>query len=309
VLKARWRLDAFGARTEELLRNSLHLLADNGLTLLELPLLLTNSSFRTRCLGSASNPEVASYFRSRYDTSSEAIQGILRDALLNKVSAFTSDPHFRHILGQQHSTFSLVDAIDQGRWVILNLDKGKLGEQATTLGSLFLIKLKNALFARRTRHLFTLFCDEVQNLLAYDSGIDTLLSEARKFAVSVISANQFLDQYPQAMRAAILSVGTHLFFQLSSTDADRIAHALDGGRSLARILKNLPPRQAIVKSGHERWRQIRVPDVPEPDANSEDLFRRCRERWTTPRVEVEQAIERRHAETGRSSNEILHDWE
>ena len=240
ILRARWHLDSLGARTEELLRNSLHVLADNHLTLLELSVLLANAAFRAACVQRVQNTEVSSYFRTRFDTRSEAMQGVYRDAILNKVSGFTTDPRFRHILGQQHSTFSLLDALDQGRWVILNLDKGRLGEQAATLGSLLLTKLKNALFARRRRQLFTLYCDEIQNLVAYDAGLDTLLSEARKFGISVVTANQFLEQYPPQMRAAIMAVGTHIFFQLSSTDAEKMASALDGGKRLAEILKNLP---------------------------------------------------------------------
>src|SRR5260370_943712 len=138
--------------------------------------------------------------------------------IVNQVSGFATDQRFRNILGQERSIFSLLDAMDRGRWVILTLDKGRLGEQASTLGSLLLTKLKNALFARRRRQLFTLYCDEIQNLVAYEgAGLDTLLSEARKFGASVCSANQFMEQYPPPMRAAILSVGTHIFFQLSST--------------------------------------------------------------------------------------------
>jgi type IV secretory pathway VirB4 component len=309
ILKTRWRLEAFGARTEELLRNSLHLLADNSLTLLELSPLLTNTTFRTRCLRQAKNPEVAAYFQSRYDQASEAMRAVFRDAILNKVSEFTSDPRFRHILGQQRSTFSLIEAIDNGYWVVLNLDKGRLGEQAATLGSLFLTKLKNALFRRETRQLFTLFCDEIQNLVAYDSGVDTLLSEARKFGISIVSANQFLDQYPPQIRSAILSVGTHIFFQLSASDADKIASALDGGKALGRLLKNLPPRHLIFKSGHHRWREVRVPDVAEPNVEFLDLYRRCRERWARPRTEIERAIRTRHAMLAPSNPEALDDWE
>ncbi len=120
------------------------------------------------------------------------------------------------------------------------------------MGSLILTMLKNALFSREKRSLFTVYCDEIQNLVAYGGGIETILSEARKFGVGIISANQFLDQYPAEMRAAILAVGTHAFFQLSSADAAQVAQALDGGRPLAERLKNLPLRHAIVKSGPER---------------------------------------------------------
>jgi hypothetical protein len=309
ILKARWHLDSFGARTEELLRNGMHVLADNNLTLLELAPLLSSAAFRTACLDRVENTEVASYFRTRFDTRSEALQGVYRDAILNKVSGFTTDPRFRHILGQQRSTFSLLDAMDRGRWVILNLDKGRLGEQASTLGSLLLTKVKNALFSRRGRQIFTLYCDEIQNLVAYDAGLDTLLSEARKFGISVVSANQFLDQYPAQMRAAIMAVGTHVFFQLSSTDADKIASALDGGKRLAEVLKNLPKRHMVVKSGSRRTQEVLVPNVAESEADYTDLYNRCRARWARRRANVEAEIRARHRNANRLSEEVLNEWE
>jgi hypothetical protein len=310
ILKARWNLDSFGARTEELLRNSLHVLADNALTLLELSPLLTNAAFRAACLNRVQNTEVSDYFRTRFDVRSEAAQGVYREAILNKVSGFTTDQRFRHILGQQRSTFSLLDAMDRGRWVILNLDKGRLGEQASTLGSLLLTKLKNALFARRRRHLFTLYADEIQNLVAYDgAGLETLLSEARKFGISVVSANQFLEQYPPQMRAAILAVGTHIFFQLSSIDADKMASALDGGKRLAELLKNLPKRHMVVKSGSHRHQEVLVPNVNDPAADYTDLYNRCRARWARRRNDVESEIRQRQQQAKRSSGEVLDEWE
>jgi hypothetical protein len=309
ILKARWGLDSFRARTEELLRNSLHVLADNGLTLLELSPLLVSAAFRAACLNRVQNTEVISYFQSRFDTRSEAMQGVYRDAILNKVSGFTTDQRFRHILGQQRSTFSLLDAMDRGQWVVLNLDKGRLGEQASTLGSLLLTKLKNAMFARRRRHLFTIYADEIQNLVAYDAGLDTLLSEARKFGISVVSANQFLEQYPQQMRAAIMAVGTHIFFQLSSPDADKIASALDGGKRLAEILKNLPKRHMVVKSGSHRHQEVLVPNVADPATDFADLYNRCRGRWARRRADIEVEIRQRHLQANRRTEEVLNDWE
>lgn len=310
ILKQRWHLDSFGARTEELLRNSLLLLSANNLTLLELAPLLTNDVFRARCLRGAGNSEARDYFAVRYNQASEGQQTMFRDAVLNKVSAFTADPHFRHILGQQRSTFSLIDAIDSGYWVVLNLDKGRLGEHAATLGSLLLTKVKNALFARRTRQLFSLYCDEIQNLVAFDSGLDTLLSEARKFGIGVISANQFLDQYPPQMRAAIMSIGTHILFQLSSGDAEKMAAALDGGKHLAEILKNLPQRNLIVKTGHHHHARVVVPPFEPATANYQDLYNRCRARWARRRGDVEREIRGRiRVDGGQETREALHGWE
>jgi energy-coupling factor transporter ATP-binding protein EcfA2 len=309
ILKQRWHLDSFGAPTEELLRNSLQVLAANGLTLLELSRLLTDPVFRTVYVSRIANTEVREYFATRYDRASEGQQAVYRNAILNKVSTFTADPHFRHILGQRQSTFSLVDAIDNGYWILLNLDKGRLGEQAPTLGSLFLTRLKNALFSRRRRNLFTLYCDEIQNLVTFDSGLDTLLSEARKFGVSISSANQFLDQYPASMRSAILSVGTHIFFQLSSADADKIASALDGGKSMAEVLKNLPQRHLVVKSGHHRAARAVVPTIENPRVDSTDLYNRCRARWTRRRNDIEREIQGRGVIADRSEQEKLHGWD
>jgi energy-coupling factor transporter ATP-binding protein EcfA2 len=309
ILKARWHLDSFGARTEELLRNALYVLRENELTLLELSPLLTTANFRTSCVGRVENSEVRSYFTTRYDQASEAMQAVMRDAILNKISAFTADPHFRHIIGQRHSTVSLEDAMDEGCYVIINLHKGKLGEQAATLGSLILTRLKNALFARKARKNFTLYCDEVQNLVAYDSGLDTLLSEARKFAISVVSANQFLDQYPAAMRSAILSVGTHVCFQLSSSDADKMAASLAGSKALADILKNLPHQELVAKSGSYPATQIRVPNIMRPDTSYIDLYERCRNRWANRRIDIEGEIQDRQKAAGEIQSEVLDGWQ
>jgi len=310
ILKQRWHLDSFGARTEELLRNTLQVLSDNNLTLIELAKLLTDQAFRAVCVSRTRNTEVKDYFGVRYDQASDAMQAVYRDAILNKVSTFTADPHFRHILGQRQSTFSLVEAIDRGYWVLLNLDKGRLGEQASTLASLFLTKLKNALFSRQRRSLFTLYCDEIQNLVTFDSGLDTLLSEARKFGIGISTANQFLDQYPAAMRSAILSIGTHIFFQLSSADADKVASGLDGGKSMAEVLKNLPQRHMVIKSGHQRPMRAVVPAIENPRGDYTDLRNRSRVRWAKRRTDIEREIQgRTRIDPQQKHREALHGWE
>jgi hypothetical protein len=309
ILKRRWGLDHFGARTDELLRNALYVLSANGYTLLELSPLLTNDGFRAKCLTKTPNSEVREYFQFRYDKASEPMQATMREPILNKTSAFTSDPSFRHIVGQRESTFSISDAMDKGRFIIANLPKGVLGEQSITLASLLFTVSKNALFSRVKRGLFTIYVDEVQNFLAYDTGIESVLSEARKFGVSVVSANQFLGQYPDEMRAAILSVGTHIFFQLSPGDAAQISQALDGGKSLAERLKNLPHRHFVVKSGADHWREGCTPTVADPKVSYSDLLNRARVNYGRSRAEVEAEIALRHAALVRTTDEVLHEWE
>jgi len=95
------------------LRNSLYAIADNNLTLLELVPFLSHAEFRAACLKRVTNHEIRQYFELRYDQASEAMRAVMREPILNKTSAFTADPHFRHIVGQSTSTFSLLQALDQ----------------------------------------------------------------------------------------------------------------------------------------------------------------------------------------------------
>lgn len=307
VLKQRWALHAFGARTDELLRNSLLALAENGLTLLELSLLLTDALFRAACLKNVANAEVREYFETRYGAASDAMQAVMREPILNKTTAFTADPHFRFIVGQR-STFSIPQAMDDGKWVIVNLAKGKLGPEAVTLGALLLAAVKHAVFERKNQELFTVYADEVQNLLGYGADLETMLAENRKAGVSICSANQYLEQLPQEVRAAILAIGTLACFQLSAPDAQFVATALDGGRPLAERLKNLPPRHVVLKSGNDLLVEAAVPEIREPDQSWYGLYERSRGRWARPRAEIEAEIAARRAKVGGATRKDIDAW-
>ena len=307
VIRRRCGLDHFGVRIEETLRNALFVLAANGLTLIELPLLLTDAGFRAACMKLVPNAEVRQYFESRYGEMSDAMQATVREPVLNKVSAFIADPHFRHILGQAHSTFSIKEAMDEGYWILIDLPKGRLGNQALTLGSLIFTAIKNALFTREKRSLFTIYVDEIQNFIGSD--IETVLSEARKFGTPITSANQFLEQLPTELRAALLSVGTNVFFQLSPADAVLAAQALDGGKVLAERLKNLRQRHAIVKSGADRWAEIAVPTISDPKVDYTDLLNRARYTRGRVRAHIERDIGERRKLLSQKTDEVLHDWD
>lgn len=309
ILKNRWHLDGLGARTEELLRNALFVLAACGLTIVDIAPLLTNPAFRAECLAQTTNGEVVGYFADRFNAQSEAMQAAMRDPILNKVSGFSFDEKVRHVVGQRRSTFSLTDAMDRGYFILMNFNKGTLGEQAGLFAALLLARIKHALFARTNRQIFTLYCDEVQNLVSSEAALETLFSEARKFGVSVTSANQYAEQYPAATRAAMAAVGTHIYFQLSAQDAERVATSLDGGKRLSETLKNLPKRNVIVKSGSERYRQAVVPTVESPRADWLDLYNRSRQRWARRRVEIEHEIRQRQPQRQQRPERGLDGWE
>jgi len=308
ILKKRWALETSGPRTEELTRNSLFVLAANNLTLTEIRPFLTETVFRNTCLAKISDAEIRAYFETRYNQASEGMQAAIRDPLLSRAAAFTVDPRFRHIVGQQKSTFDLLSALDQGYWIIVDLNKGRLGEQAATLGSLLLTRIKNALFARRSREVVSLYADELQNLVTLDNSLETFLSESRKFGISVWAGHQYLDQLASDMRAALQAVSTHIFFHLSPPDAERIAGFLDGGKNLAHVLKNLPHRQIVTKSRTANWKHGQVPTVRTPRADFHDLYERARRRWARPRAQVENEIAGRASRNSQSRRSV-DDWE
>ena len=293
ILKRYWGLDNFGARTHELLTNALYVLAENKLTLVELALLLTDSHFRAACMRKVANGEVRQYFERRYDQFSDAMRATMSEPILSRLSVFTGDPKFRHIVGQQKSTFSLAESMDNGSWIIVNLPKARLGAQALTLASLIFTMFKNAAFARESQRICSAFVDEVQNFVGQASEIETVFGELRKKSVSILTANQYLDQLPQDMRAALSSAASHGFFQLSSADATLVSQMLDGGKPLAERLKNLPKRHFIVKTGSERWVEALVPPVEEPKVDYTDLWNRIRYSRGRVRAHIERDIAER----------------
>jgi hypothetical protein len=300
------RWDFKGARTEELLRNGLFVLSANGLTFLEMSLLLVDGGYRAQLLKKVANADVREYFTLRYDPLSEPMKATMREPVLNKLSEFVGDPHFRHILGQRESTISIDDALDTGKTILVNVSKGSLGVHAATFGSLVLAKLKAAIFRRQQRKLYSVFVDEVQNLVAADTDFDVLFSEARKFGAGIVTANQFLAQLPPKMRSAMQAVGTRVFFQLSPEDANQVAQEIDGGRSMAERLRNLPPRHFVVKSGNQCPQEAVTPEVSTSKFSARGFVELSNQLHAKLREEVERDIQSRRPQVVR---EVLHDWE
>jgi hypothetical protein len=306
ILRRRWDL---GARTDELLLHATDVAAEAELTPLEIARILTSAAFRAQCLRRVSNPEVRAYFETRYNVASAAMQAAMAGPVLNKLTAFSANPQLRHIFGQRHSTFSLSDAMDNGFWIILHLPKSGLGEDAALIGALLTRQILNQIFARRNRRLFTLYLDEIQNFITDETGLEIFLSEARKFGVAVVSANQYLDQFPARIRSAMDAIGTHIYFQLSPADATQVASALDGGKSLAELLKNLPRGEFVLKTGSQPWIRVCAPQASAPEVDYCDLRRRCLERWARKRTDIEREIRTRQAVARDGHSEALDGWE
>lgn len=318
ILRKRWGVDSFGARTEELLRNSLYALSAAGFTLAELPKLLTDTAFRGQIVRVVDHPEVQAYWVERFEILSEAMKATVREPLLNKVTGFLTEPAARHLLGQRQSTIDLESVIARRQWLIVRLPKGRLRDHAHTLGNLIFAQLQAALLARDTipvgkRHTCSLLCDEAQNLAEND--LEILFAEGRKFGASVISASQYLGQASPGFRAALLSAGTHLCFQLSSPDAALLASELSLERKgrLAADLTHLDRGEAIGSLGGQTLVRFRVPPLPPVRPITSEQFDALIEPVTRNRADVEALLRRAlrpaaPVATTPNAQEGQHDW-
>jgi len=299
ILRARWGVDAFGARTEELLRNSLYTLASGNCTLADLPRLLTDAPFRARLTGTLEHPDIASYWRDRYEPLSDAMKGAFREPLLNRVTAFLTEPAARHLLSQKDSTIDAAGIMAGKQWLVVRLPKGRLREHAHTLGNLLFAQLQFAAMAREqlpkeARSTFTLICDEVQNLAEND--LATLITEGRKFGISVITANQFWEQLPRELRGCLLSAASHIVFRVSTQDGQMLGNELSPrGRHLALELTELGRGEAVARLGAHFLSRFKVPALPHvPPATNSDLAD-----WVAPisrlRTDIEAELRRKSA--------------
>lgn len=308
ILREKFDLKTLGPRSEELARNVLYAASEAGLTIVDVPNLLTYSAYLGSLLKDITNDEVRSYFENRFLPLSDSMKATVRDPLLNKVAEFVSDPAFRHALGQTVSTFSWLEALDNNISVLVDVNKPDTGKQGAAVASLFFKELQSAIFKRKSRAPVSIYLDEVQNLVAADADLETLFVESRKFGCSICVSHQLLSQLPTTLRAAVQGAATRVFFQLSGDDAEHVARWLDSGQGLAQRLKNLPPRHFIVKSAHYPVQEVRTATLPSLDVDYRDLVNRSRAIYARRRDVVESEIRARRPQAT-IKKEVFDAWE
>lgn len=218
--------DSWGVRMEDLMRNSLIALGEAEMTLCELPAFLTRRSFREAVVAKVGNPIARDYFR-RFDTLTDRGQITWIEPVMNKINAFLADERMRQIFASNKSSFQLRDIMDSGKCLLVKLDKGKLKDSTDLIGSLLMAKIQLAAFSRSevSRHKrkpFHLYIDEFQNFAT--ESFKVILSEARKYALSLTMAHQTLSQIPDDLRGLILgSAGVQVCFRVNRQDAQLLA--------------------------------------------------------------------------------------
>lgn len=291
----------WGPRMEHILRNALlALLEVPNSTLLTLLRLLTDARFRQPLVAKLQDPVVRTFWQNEFAALPLKFQLEAIAPIQNKVGHFVSSPLLRNILGQTRSSLDLRQVLDEGRVLLVNLGKGRLGDDVSALLGSFLVTaiqlaaMSRANVAEGERPDFFLYVDEFQNF-ATDS-FATILSEARKYRLALTLANQYLGQLDEATSQAVFgNVGTLVSFQVGADDAELLATQF-GGDLLPQDLLRLPRYQAYIRllidgSPSRPFSMRTLPPCRSLDANRPAIIRNVsRHRYARPACEVEEEI-------------------
>ena len=217
--------ESWGPRLEYILRYSLLALLDYpNATMLDITRMLTEKPFRHDVVSYIQDPVVRNFWTNEFASWNERFASEAVSPVLNKVGAFTANPMIRNIIGQTKSSFNIRSIMDGGKILIVNLSRGLMGEDnSAILGAMMVTKIQLAAMSRADipedqRRPFYLYVDEFQNF-ATDS-FAVILSEARKYALNLTVANQYIAQMSQPVRDAVFgNVGTIISFRVSPDDA------------------------------------------------------------------------------------------
>jgi hypothetical protein len=207
-------------------------LIENGLTLAEMPRLLTDLGYRCTLLDKVADPEVTRFFRARYDRWGRE-QVLIAESVLNKVGALTLNPRLRLILGQKENALPFRQLMDEGRVLICNLGRVD-AETRRLLGSLIVTGFEQAALSRQeiapqARRRFYLILDEFQQYSAQEGSEQTLaqiLCECRKFGLPMILAHQHYGQVGAGLQGALENAQIKAIFGVGRQTAQVLAGEL-----------------------------------------------------------------------------------
>lgn len=216
---------SWGPRLEYILRNALlTLLKVENSRLSDILDLLTNEKFRSKMIEKLNDPILKAFWVDEYNKMQERQRTEAIASILNKVGQFVSSPLVRNVVNARSSSFSIEQIMDEGKILLVNLSQGKLGEDnATLLGSMLITKIQLAAMGRvhieeEDRRDFYLYVDEFQNFAT--TSFTKILSEARKYRLNLILANQYIAQIPQEVQDAIFgNCGSMVSFVMGAGDA------------------------------------------------------------------------------------------
>ena len=220
--------EMIGPMFEHYMRNAmLALMADkeNPGTLVEIPKIFTDEEFMKEKVAKVSDPMVRNFWEKEWQQTVGEDKSKMLGYVVSKVGRFVENEMMRNIIGQQHSSFNLSEIMDQKKIFLVNLTKGLTGEMNSSLLGLILVSklqmaaMKRVSIPQNERKDFYLYIDEFQNFTT--ESIATILSEARKYRLNLILANQFMPQLKDEIRDAVIgNVGTIMAYRVGEDDAE-----------------------------------------------------------------------------------------
>lgn len=278
-----------------------------GSTLLGIQRILVDDDYRNKVLNHVTDPVVKAFWVNEYESWDNKFRNEAIAPIQNKVGQFLATPLIRNVVAQSKSTLDIAQAMNEGKILLINVSKGLVGEDnSSLLGAMFVTKLQLATMERvrvpeKDRKDFYLYVDEFQNFVT--DSFASILSEARKYRLSLIVAHQYIAQLvtkdSTKVRDAVFgNVGTIVCFRPGAEDAEFLEKEFQP-QYMATDLVNIPNYNICIRlmiDGVMRepfTAQVLAPiQLPGTEKNKEKVIAHSRQNHGVPRKEVEGKINR-----------------
>jgi hypothetical protein len=301
VFKKIWP-DVWSARMEYILNNTILALLDfPNTTLLGINRMLADATYRRRVVKNIKDPVVKTFWEKEFANYNDRYQQEAVAPVQNKIGQFLSASIIRNIVSQVKSRINIREIMDTKKIFIMNLSKGRIGEDnSRLLGGMLVTKIQLSAMERvdipeSERSDFFLYVDEFQNFAT--ESFANILSEARKYRLALIMAHQYMEQLDEKVLAAIIgNVGTTISYRVGSTDAEILAKEF-APIFIENDLVNLPKYQVFLKLmidgiSSQPFSAMTMPPIGIPTGSAEKVIRVSRERYATGRDKIEEKIMR-----------------
>ena len=300
IFKKIWA-DSWGPRLEYVLRNAiLALLEYPESTLLGVLRILSDKEYRKIIVENLTDPVVKQFWINEFGKYSSKFEVEAIAPIQNKVGQFLTNPMIRNIVGQTKSSIHMRDIMDSKKIFIMDLSKGKIGEDSSALiGAMLITKIQQAAMSRinipeEEREDSYLYVDEFQNFAT--ESFAGILSEARKYRLCMTLAHQYIAQLEEPVRDAVVgNAGTLVAFRVGADDAEFLEKEF-APEVAALDLVNLPNQKIYLKlmiNGvtSRAFSADTLPPIPRPQKSFKDeIIRRSRAKYGMPRALVEEQI-------------------
>ena len=301
VFKKIWP-DVWSARMEYILNNTLlALLEFPNTTLLGINRLLADSAYRKRVIKNLKDPVIKSFWETEFAGYNDRYKQEAVAPVQNKIGQFLSASVIRNIVAQVKSRINIREIMDNKKIFIMNLSKGRIGEDnSRLLGGMLITKIQLAAMERvdtpeKERKDFFLYVDEFQNFAT--ESFSNILSEARKYRLDLTMAHQYMEQLDETVLAAVIgNVGTLVTFRVGSTDAEILAKEF-APTFIETDLVNLTKFQIYLKLmidgvASQPFSANTLSPINLATGSAEKVVKVSRERYATSRENIEDKIMR-----------------